>query len=436
MTITGVMWPWVGRGISASFIVRKLSDDTDVTNALSYQWYRVNPKSDEMIPINGATNLTYITTADDVGGWKLLCKATGNGTNAGGFCQVRTSGATIPNNSSLANLTATGFRLNLFKSVPSLVPADLTLAYWNGTANTNVPITGITALAGNASFNISTSLPADAQSLHLSNRSETWKIVSEMAFGHMMEGLSITIPTGGFQPEIVVEEPTGTDLTDGGAARNFGSADVGKTGTDKTFTLKNTGSANLTGLVITKDGTNAADFTVSALPVSSLAAGASTTFKVTYKPAAKGTRVAAIHIGSNDADENPFDINLAGTATVPAPEIAVEQPAGSGLADGKSKKSFGTVVIGKKGKAKTFTIKNTGGAPLTGLAITRSGANKGDFIVTSPAKTSVAPGAVTTFKVTFKPGAKGTRKAEIHIKNNDSDESPFDISLTGLGTKS
>ena len=369
-------------------------------------------------------------------GWKLLCKATGNGTTAGGFCQVRTTGAMIPNNSAVANLTATGFRLDLYKSVPPLVPADLILSYSNGTATTNVPITGVTALSGNASFDITTPIPADAQSLHLSNRSGTWKIVSEMAFGHMMEGLSLTIPTGGFQPEIVVEEPTGTDLTDGGAARNFGSADVGKTGTVKTFTLKNTGSANLTGLAITKDGTNAADFTASALPVTTLAAGASTTFTVTYKPAAKGTRVAAIHIASNDSDENPFDINLSGTATMPAPEIAVEQPAGSGLADGKSKKSFGTIVIGKKGKAKTFTIKNTGGAPLTGLAITRSGANKGDFIVTSPAKTSVAPGAVTTFKVTFKPAAKGTRKAEIHIKSNDSDESPFDISLTGLGAKS
>jgi hypothetical protein len=33
---------------------------------------------------------------------------------------------------------------------------------------------------------------------------------------------------------------------------------------------------------------------------------------VTFKPTAKGARIAAIHIKSNDADENPFDIDLAG----------------------------------------------------------------------------------------------------------------------------
>jgi hypothetical protein len=33
---------------------------------------------------------------------------------------------------------------------------------------------------------------------------------------------------------------------------------------------------------------------------------------VTFKPKAKGNRNAAIHIRSNDADENPFDIKLTG----------------------------------------------------------------------------------------------------------------------------
>ena len=85
--------------------------------------------------------------------------------------------------------------------------------------------------------------------------------------------------------------------------------------------------------------------------------------------------------------------------------------------------------------SRTFTIKNTGGAALTGLAVSKSGANKGDFIVTSPAGTTLASGASTTFKVTFKPGAKGTRNAEIHVKSNDADENPFDIRLTGQGAR-
>jgi hypothetical protein len=115
------------------------------------------------------------------------------------------------------------------------------------------------------------------------------------------------------------------------------------------------------------------------------------------------------------------------------PEIAVQQPAGSNLTDGKSKRSFGTVKVGKKGVAKTFTIKNTGKADLTGLSVGRNGSHKSDFIVGALSKTSLAPGASATFKVTFKPKAKGTRKALLKIASNDANENPFDIPVTGLG---
>lgn len=39
----------------------------------------------------------------------------------------------------------------------------------------------------------------------------------------------------------------------------------------------------------------------------------STTFTVAFTPAGVGTRSAALHISSNDADENPYDIALSGT---------------------------------------------------------------------------------------------------------------------------
>jgi len=125
-------------------------------------------------------------------------------------------------------------------------------------------------------------------------------------------------------------------------------------------------------------------------------------------------------------------VSLDLAAAAAKPEIVVQQPAGSGLSDG-GKKSFGTVPVGKAGTAKTFTIKNSGSAKLTGLAITKNGANAADFVVTDPGKSSLAPGASTTFKVTFKPKAKGTRSAAIHIKSNDADENPFDIKLGGAG---
>lgn len=136
---------------------------------------------------------------------------------------------------------------------------------------------------------------------------------------------------------------------------------------------------------------------------------------------------------SSGSNETVFATDFLLSVATPSPEIAVTQPAGSNLVDGKTTKSFGTVKIGKSGTAKTFTIKNTGTANLTGLSITKDGPHKSNFIVTSPAKTSLAAGASTTFKVTFKPSAKGTRNAAIHIKSNDSNENPFDIKLAGMG---
>jgi hypothetical protein len=124
------------------------------------------------------------------------------------------------------------------------------------------------------------------------------------------------------------------------------------------------------------------------------------------------------------------DVSIAAPS---APEIAVQQPAASNLTDGTAKKRFGTVKVGKKSATKIFTIKNTGTAPLTGLVIKKSGSNKGDFVIGPLGKSSLAPGAKTSFAISFKPRAKGPRSAAIAIASNDADENPFNIGLSGRG---
>lgn len=117
------------------------------------------------------------------------------------------------------------------------------------------------------------------------------------------------------------------------------------------------------------------------------------------------------------------------------PEITILQPSNSNLLDGSSKKSLGSLLVGNKGLPKIFTIRNIGTKTLTGLVIKLDGLNTKDFIVTQPSKYSLVAGASTTFKVSFKPRAKGTRNAAIHVKSNDANESPFDIKLIGSGMK-
>ena len=117
----------------------------------------------------------------------------------------------------------------------------------------------------------------------------------------------------GALPEIAVEQPAGTNLADGTASVAFGSVPPGSN-SSKTFTIRNTGNANLTGLGITLDGTHAADFSVTASPTAPVTGPTgSTTFIVRFAPATAGAKSAALHIASNDADENPFDIALTGT---------------------------------------------------------------------------------------------------------------------------
>lgn len=233
-------------------------------------------------------------------------------------------------------------------------------------------------------------------------------------------------------PEIAVQQPGGGNLIDGVSTRSFGTVALGAN-TSVTFTILNSGTGALTGLSATLDGSNAADFSVVTAATAPVAQGGSTTLTVRFKPIGNGVRKATLHIANNDPDEAPFDIYLTGTGFTPAPEIGVQQPKGSELADGKTKKSFGTVKLGKSGKAKKFTIRNTGKANLTSLAVTRGGKHAKDFVITQPLKKTLAPGASTTFTVTFKPKAKGTRSGTLKIKSNDANENPFDIQITGFG---
>jgi uncharacterized repeat protein (TIGR01451 family) len=134
-----------------------------------------------------------------------------------------------------------------------------------------------------------------------------------------------------------------------------------------------------------------------------------------------------------DAGGTTFQFRTPPGATVTnTPEIAVEQPVNTGIADGGTN-LFGTV-SGGSNEVQTFTIRNTGAADLTGLAITKNGAQAAEFTVSSLGTTTLTAGSTTTFTVTFAPTAGGTRTAAIHIASNDADENPFDITLTGTGS--
>ena len=114
-------------------------------------------------------------------------------------------------------------------------------------------------------------------------------------------------------PVIEVHQPLDTALADGASTVDFGMLIPGGSGTAKSFTLINRGTANLWGLSVIKDGPDSARFTVDTTGmIGTVAPGASTSFKVTFNPTAYGVCAAALHVASNDPTRNPFDIALAG----------------------------------------------------------------------------------------------------------------------------
>jgi hypothetical protein len=82
----------------------------------------------------------------------------------------------------------------------------------------------------------------------------------------------------------------------------------------RTYTIQNLGTETLTltgtSPYVVIGGTNSADFSVTAIPTSTISAGGSTTFQITAAPSALGVRTATLSIANTDADENPYNFSI------------------------------------------------------------------------------------------------------------------------------
>ena len=122
-----------------------------------------------------------------------------------------------------------------------------------------------------------------------------------------------------------------------------------------------------------------------------------------------------------------------GTITVAFPFIVngtAGTPTGPTLSAAPSAVAFGTVTAGTTSAPRTVTLTNGGTATTTITSITGSGA---PFTVsTTGTSLSLAPGASTTFSVTFAPTTGATSTGSVSIVSN-APGSPLAIALTGTG---
>jgi uncharacterized delta-60 repeat protein len=114
-------------------------------------------------------------------------------------------------------------------------------------------------------------------------------------------------------PAINVQTAPGTNAFDGISTVQFPGALPGANAS-VTFTIQNTGTANLTGLGITFDGADASAFSVTESPAAPVMSFGSTAFTVRFSPASLGAKNATMHIASDVTGSNgSYDITLTGT---------------------------------------------------------------------------------------------------------------------------
>jgi len=166
-----------------------------------------------------------------------------------------------------------------------------------------------------------------------------------------------------------------------------------------------------------------------------VAAGATANLQVGFNVAVNGAFSLDMDIASNDADENPYDIRITGTGTGGTPEIDVQRPAGAGnsIADGDpdalGNQPVGTVNL-------TYTIDNTDGTDqlnVTGVTGSNYGNSSGLTAITT-LPLNVAAGGTATLDVSFNVTAAGAFSLDMDIANNDANENPYDITVSGTGT--
>jgi uncharacterized delta-60 repeat protein len=227
--------------------------------------------------------------------------------------------------------------------------------------------------------------------------------------------------------DIVVEAPAGSPVADDGA-RDLGIVPVG-TSKSIDFTVRNpnSGSMELTIQSLTLDGPDAAEFSITVPPrETTLPSGAATDITVTYAPVAPGIKHATLHLVSNaNGSRNHYDILLSAASV---PDITVEQSEGTLLRDGQSM-IFPLTAPGNF-RDLVLTVRNPGGAVLSGLEVTFLGANSEDFFVTSAPAPAVAPGASTSFTVRHAPRTTGAKLVTVRLANNLSgSRNPFTLNI-------
>jgi hypothetical protein len=242
------------------------------------------------------------------------------------------------------------------------------------------------------------------------------------------------------KPQITIKQGATTINPNG--EYDFGTVattDVPKT---VTFTIGNSGEANLTFVTVDGSrvnlGNNAADhFTVTQPSSSVVPIDGTTTFTVSFNPRAEGSNLnATVQIKTNSRDNSDFSFTVKGDGYVKKPQITIQH--GSTTINPHGEYNFGTVATVDTNTI-TFIIGNSGEADLTFVTVDGNRINLGNntaghFTVNQPSSSSVIPGGTTTFTVSFNPKVEENNlTATVQIRTNSLANDDFTFTVKGNG---
>lgn len=167
------------------------------------------------------------------------------------------------------------------------------------------------------------------------------------------------------------------------ASLTFANQDTGTTSNTQTVSFANTGTATLAISGITISG----PFTQSSTCGSTLAAGASCAFTLTFAPTSTGAATGTLTITDNAAG-SPHTVSLSGTGTAPTMTLATAAGGStSATVNSGQTANYNLSVVGTPGFTGTVTFSCSGAPANASCAV-------------NPASTTVAKGATATFTVT------------------------------------
>jgi len=212
------------------------------------------------------------------------------------------------------------------------------------------------------------------------------------------------------------------DIAISPSSKDYGDVLLGSSAV-QTFVVKSEGTGTLTVSSVNITGTDASEFAITSGGGSfSLSSGANRDIIVSFDPSSSGAKSATLRLTSDDPDEDPLDVSLAGNGLdVPVPDINILP----------SSYDYGDVAVDSS-ETETFIISNEGTADLSVTSVIIEGEHPGDFSIVSGETTFVlTPGSTENIEIQFMPGTVGVRNATLVVTSDDPDESILSVSLTG-----